>query len=528
ITLTDDEASLSGLHVELAWIHHQVLPAQLLSGTRATRPTFVFGHMSPFEPLELPFLADTEARLADVVVANSEETADMLRLFGPTDLPVVVLGNPAPDSFWAASGSRPEALRRLLFVTNHMPDELRIAMSGLKTKGLDVEHIGWSGRIALVTPEEIAAADAVVTIGKTAQYALAVGRPVFCYDVHGGPGWLSPENLSLARIHNFSGRPYGRMSAEDIVGAILDGYQQADADVGPVREAVSDLTWSHGLDSVFASMPRSRRDRRPLTDAEKRRAKAYFLVAGRAALAHHALAQSDVTSRALSEALDGTQASLSAAEARADALVNRAEILSTSRAAAEARADVLASQARILWRQLALQEEQLRGVVGSKSWRVTAPLRGSAGAVRRLRTPRRSSDRRHPRQRLSPEVSRVASLPALAWLCRVSADSCSFIVGPDVEVCSDGICEGAWVGPFRGDRLTDCLTDGRALFGSAAVFEQDGVVFVPPSHPREALYLLQDLRSGRSYVSNSMCFALAQVREPDFASCCQSLSASVR
>jgi len=293
IALTDDQASLDELPMDLAWIHHQVVPDSLASKLGGAHTIVVFGHMSPFEPLELPFLADIESRLADVVVANSDETASVLGAFGIDEVPVIVLGNPAPDSFWQMPASRPTALRRLLVVTNHAPDELREAIGRLTAEGLEVAHIGAHGRIAAVTPEEIAAADAVVTIGKTVQYALAVGRAVFCYDVHGGPGWLSMEHLPLAREHNFSGRPFGRMSAEEIVASILDGYERANSDVDFLRNAVSGLTLSRRLQLVLETAADSKRLKGQLSQADKRRIGAYFALAGRSIREHYALASSD-------------------------------------------------------------------------------------------------------------------------------------------------------------------------------------------------------------------------------------------
>jgi hypothetical protein len=109
--------------------------------------------------------------------------------------------------------------------------------------------------------------------------------------------------------------------------------------------------------------------------------------------------------------------------------------------------------------------------------------------------------------RRAPEVIRDESLPALAWICRVSRRSARMVVGPQVEVSSRGISEGAWVGPFR----HESLGDSPCVFGSGVVFDDDGCVFVPPSHPREALYVLEDRREGVSHVSNSLCFALTRL-----------------
>jgi hypothetical protein len=489
ILLTDDAASLDDLGVDLAWIHHQIVPDALAAVIGRAGLTVVFGHMSPFEPLEVPLLADIEARVADVVVANSEETADALRASGLADLPVVVLGNPAPDEFWAGSRSRPGRLQRLLVVSNHPPPELSLAMARLQREGLDVEHIGLSGRVAVVTPEEIAAVDAVVTIGKTVQYALAAGCPVFNYDFHGGPGWLSATNLSLARRHNFSGRPFGRMSPDTVALAIVNDFERAVTEIDLLRDAVSDLTWSHGLGLVLGATSRSACKAQPLAEPDKRRLSAHFALSGRSARAQHALSQH-----------------------RAAALVSAA------------RVEQLTEQAGALHAQIEKQQGQLHAVSASRSWRLMAPMRRTADSLRRMGLARQPAVRHGHSRPLSPQITRVDSLPALAWLCRVSHGSSQLFVGPDVEVSSHGIFEGAWVGPFRGG-VPDA---SHAVFGSGVVFSDDGPVFVPPSHPLEALHVLESTASGTSYVSNSMCFALAQIPKPQFGRFCESLTENLR
>ena len=473
VAVTNEPRSLQG--VDLAWIHHQVVPDALLACLSASHPLVVFEHLSPSEPLELPFLADVEARLADVIVANSAETAAALPGFGiDGDLPVVVLGNPAPDEFWQAPRSRPHELRRLLLVSNHLPAEVDAASALLQARGIEVTHIGWPDRRVPVTPEEIAAADAVLTIGKTVQYALAVGRPVFCYDRHGGPGWLSAANLEVARRHNFSGRPFAAMDAGEIATALVEGHAQAAREIDALREAVSDLTWTRGLDQVFAAAAASR-VKGDLSEPERRRLNAWFALAARSARAHH-------------------------------------DLVAVHREAA-----ALAQERLVLQREL-------RTLHDSHSMRLTAPLRSSLVALRGVQESRRRRAARLGRPALVPEVVRLDSLPALAWLCRVSDDSARLLVGPQVEVGAGGISEGAWVGRFGHAGLKA----SRAVFGSGVVFERDGLLFVPPSHPFEALHVLRDLKSGVYWVSNSMCFAVSQIPDPHFIRFCRALDAGLR
>jgi len=218
--------------VDIAWIHHQVLPPALLFEPGST--VFVFNHMSASHPLEYPFAPRIERALASAVLFPSEGALDAQLASGLLDgIPVDslhVFGNPAPDAFSVANRAPSPVLRRLVVVSNHIPEELVEALEALRLTcdvtviGLEEEKGGSAGR---VLPADIHAADAVVTIGKTVQYALVAGVPVYCYDHFGGPGWLDEENFKRARYLHFAGRGFAKKPPNTIVEEIRDGYPAA-------------------------------------------------------------------------------------------------------------------------------------------------------------------------------------------------------------------------------------------------------------------------------------------------------------
>jgi len=218
--------------VDIAWIHHQVLPPALLFEPGST--VFVFNHMSASHPLEYPFAPRIERALASAVLFPSEGALDAQLASGLLDgIPVDslhVFGNPAPDAFSVANRAPSPVLRRLVVVSNHIPEELVEALEALRLTcdvtviGLEEEKGGSAGR---VLPADIHAADAVVTIGKTVQYALVAGVPVYCYDHFGGPGWLDEENFKHARYLHFAGRGFAKKPPNTIVEEIRDGYPAA-------------------------------------------------------------------------------------------------------------------------------------------------------------------------------------------------------------------------------------------------------------------------------------------------------------
>ena len=92
------------------------------------------------------------------------------------------------------------------------------------------------------------------------------------------------------------------------------------------------------------------------------------------------------------------------------------------------------------------------------------------------------------------------NLPPLAWLAEVSDDRLRAWCGSRVEIRAEGFFEGCWADDFEKfnfDRVTE-------VFGSGAKLSGDHLVFVPPSHTLEGLFVLD--RSGPLVVSNSLPF----------------------
>lgn len=109
-----------------------------------------------------------------------------------------------------------------------------------------------------IEPKDLRNCDAVITIGKTVQYALAMKRPVYCYDRFGGPGWLDHRNVELAAHYNFSGRCCSRrIAADEIVSEIVQGYSSARMDTDRLFSILGeDYLLNQKLDKVLEKVER--------------------------------------------------------------------------------------------------------------------------------------------------------------------------------------------------------------------------------------------------------------------------------
>ncbi|MCL2899846.1 glycosyltransferase [Brenneria tiliae] len=234
---------------DLLWIQHSTFNAPLLRRltTSALKTRVIFNHMSSFVALEMPVDSEAENRLADIVLAVSQECKTVLCKQGIAAEKITLFDNPAPDKFKREKNGKDISgnIKNILIVSNHPPEELLVAREKFMQLGIGCALVGLrSGNSVRITPELLSDYDVVITIGKTVQYCFSTGVVPYLYDHFGGEGYLNAENLIEAAHYNFSGRSNNRkLSAEDIVDEIIGGYTSA---VSYIREnqLIFEQRWS--------------------------------------------------------------------------------------------------------------------------------------------------------------------------------------------------------------------------------------------------------------------------------------------
>jgi hypothetical protein len=229
VKLGVDPKPLRAFDFDLVWIQHHTAPLLDYSLGPEARPAtrFVFAHLSSYTEFEMPGLV-AELLLADLVLCNSPETEKAAIGDDMAHLPRRLFANPAPASFCSIRRPRHDAVpRRIVAISNHLPPEMAEALALLRQRtGAECVCVGREGDLyGRVTPSLLAPYDAIVTIGKSIQYGLAAGIPVYCYDRFGGPGYFRDENFERAAHFNFSGRctPTKR-SAEALAQDLLENF----------------------------------------------------------------------------------------------------------------------------------------------------------------------------------------------------------------------------------------------------------------------------------------------------------------
>jgi hypothetical protein len=233
----DRNARFNLMDFDYIWVHHQILPKsiieQLSENLPSNMPKFIFHHMSPhdFLPIERPFIWKLESKLSSLTLFNSPETRDVLmdKCFHSSDLrDVDIFPNPAPLEYSRINYNHRDKRKEILMVSNHPPREITEVKQELSPRGLHVVSLGeGQDAVNMINAKLLERFDVVVTIGKTVQYCLVAGIPVYVYDHFGGPGYLNSQNLAKSQLLNFSGRGFERKSIDQITNEILSGYSEA-------------------------------------------------------------------------------------------------------------------------------------------------------------------------------------------------------------------------------------------------------------------------------------------------------------
>lgn len=128
-------------------------------------------------------------------------------------------------------------LKNIAIVSNHLPKELVDVCQIFKKNNYDIDVYGTGYKKEPITAAILKKYDLIITIGKTVQYALYMGIPVYNYDHFGGIGYIRNENINIAEKHNFSGRDcFRKLNSNEIFQEIISQYLDVLNDVQNLKQ----------------------------------------------------------------------------------------------------------------------------------------------------------------------------------------------------------------------------------------------------------------------------------------------------
>ncbi len=263
---------------DFVWINSQTFPLSLLkelgdANKIKTAPKFIFMHMSAhsFCADEMPYIYHFEESLSSLSLFVSEEAfRENKKFFEKRPRKIDYYRNPAPSSYSQTTPKRHSRLKNVLVVANHPCPELKEIKDILKDRNISVDYLGFHGdKYELINEKTLSSYDAVITIGKTVQYCLVSGTPVYIYGQYGGPGWLTADNFAKAQKYNFSGRGFSSQSPAEIVDYLVRNYSKAKKfhrkELNRFRE---EFLIDNVASKVFAKAATSRKKIEPFSSAK--------------------------------------------------------------------------------------------------------------------------------------------------------------------------------------------------------------------------------------------------------------------
>lgn len=322
---------------DVVWVYH--FPIFLYLVNRDLKyNNLITGCLSgSLHPLETPLLLLKETNIP--IYVNSNETKqNILEQYPEFEKNIKLLPNLVPDEYTKIRKNNPNQIHSIAIVSNHVPNELK-ELCEIVSSEITITKYGEDNNVE-ITPELLLQHDVVITIGKTVQYALALGIPVYNYDIHGGSGYVTLENIDKLEFYNFSGRDSKRkISVDEIMQELFSGYKDVCLQTEELRKiAIERFLLSLNVDKILKETNKEQE----LYDFEK-----YKLYYRQIAFLTNEILINYRTSKALSQQLTVKNDTLSLKELELEKIDSERKILSSHLAEAKSNLDILINKNRI-------------------------------------------------------------------------------------------------------------------------------------------------------------------------------------
>lgn len=226
-------------HYSVLYAQHHIVSDYLWDCTSIAFDKIIVASLGPLaEHEKLPSFS----QVASLQVFVSPETLEHNQI-RDTKIPALVFPN-SVDKSWFDNAPRknlPKTPKRIAIISNHIAREL-LDYTELAKANCHIDCYGYEGRSIEITPSLITSYDLIISIGRTVPLCFAARIPVYCYDVHGGPGYINPDTVGHDSFFNFSGRSNPRkLNAQELLDDIVTYYESATNHL----EALHQYTFEH-------------------------------------------------------------------------------------------------------------------------------------------------------------------------------------------------------------------------------------------------------------------------------------------
>ncbi len=208
---------------DVIWAHHYPTLDVLLGNLNITSTHIIYNSLSSFADVEK--LPEYYVDLSLIVCVSKETALAHKKNQGCNNSEILL--NYAPESYFRHK-KKCRKLRKILVVSNHIPTEVFELESLFLESGYEIDVIGLERQQLIVDDNLLLQYDLVISIGRTVNYCMAIGVPVYCYDHFGGCGYLNSQNIEDEVFYNLSGRNTNRkLTALKLFEEITSGYKSS-------------------------------------------------------------------------------------------------------------------------------------------------------------------------------------------------------------------------------------------------------------------------------------------------------------
>ena len=210
---------------DLLWGHHFPLIDYLIFNLKIEFDYISYISLSSFELYEfVPVYYDK----LSYVAALSNEARDALKEQGINVKNIDIFSNYSYKKYYDNAKKANDSLKKICIVSNHVADEVLDFVNIARENNIVVDIFGKGYRFVKVDDSLLKEYDLVISIGKTVNYALSLKIPVYLYDIHGGDGYVTSDNIAKSHYYNFSGRYSGiKLSGQELFNDIVNNYKNA-------------------------------------------------------------------------------------------------------------------------------------------------------------------------------------------------------------------------------------------------------------------------------------------------------------
>ncbi len=235
---------------DLIWSMHYPLLDYCLNNLQIKSTHIIYNSLSPYMAVEK--LPDYYEQLS-LILCNSKETLEAHEL--SNNQSAFVFPNSAPQEFFNDKILNKE-LKRIAVISNHIPDEIFELEQKMRDNEYIFDVIGIQRGQKQVDKNLLQSYDLVISIGRTVNWCLALGVPVYCYDRFGGCGYFSKQTLEMENKYNFSGRfTNRRLETKELYNEIIEKYEENKQNLQLFREyALDNFCFEKKFEDVLAKL----------------------------------------------------------------------------------------------------------------------------------------------------------------------------------------------------------------------------------------------------------------------------------